>query len=326
MLFYGRIFFMKRLCIFAHWDKDNIIEDYVLYYLSELKKVCSTIIFVSDCDLSNTEISKLQGIADFTIAEKHGEYDFGSYKRGFFFALKQNLEFDELIFANDSCYGPFYQLEPIFTKMEKRKLDYWGLTKNSYGIKKSQSINLPIWNPHIQSYFLVFSRKVFESEVFINFIQSIKKEPDKDSIIINYEVGLSNLLQKSKFRDGVYINRFSHTENPISSKWKKMIKRYKYPFLKTAIVYRGLFVLGEVKDWKEVIKSVSDYPVEFIEKHSKRYYYPEPCLFETFNPYRKIRFRILQNTPMEFRKIVIFCEKYLYKILNTLFFNKLAKF
>ena len=28
---------MKRVCVFAHWDKDNIIDDYVIYYLKALK-------------------------------------------------------------------------------------------------------------------------------------------------------------------------------------------------------------------------------------------------------------------------------------------------
>ena len=42
---------MKRLAIFAHYDKDNIIDDYVIYYLKELKKSFETIIFVSYTDL-----------------------------------------------------------------------------------------------------------------------------------------------------------------------------------------------------------------------------------------------------------------------------------
>ena len=29
---------MKRLCVFAHWDRDNIIDDYVIYYLKALKE------------------------------------------------------------------------------------------------------------------------------------------------------------------------------------------------------------------------------------------------------------------------------------------------
>ena len=79
---------MKRLCVFAHWDRDNKIDDYVIYYLKALKEVCETIIFVSDCNLEPNETNKLNNIADFVIAQKHGEYDFGSYKRGFLFAKK----------------------------------------------------------------------------------------------------------------------------------------------------------------------------------------------------------------------------------------------
>ena len=38
---------MKRVVIFAHYDKDNIVDDYVIYYLKALKEVASEIIFVS---------------------------------------------------------------------------------------------------------------------------------------------------------------------------------------------------------------------------------------------------------------------------------------
>ena len=36
---------MKRICVFAHWDKDNTIDDYVVYYLNALKEICEKIIF-----------------------------------------------------------------------------------------------------------------------------------------------------------------------------------------------------------------------------------------------------------------------------------------
>ena len=72
---------MKRAVIFAHYDKNREIKDYVLYYLKELKKTADTIIFVSCCDLKNA--CCLNGLADKIIAEQHNEYDFGSYKRGF---------------------------------------------------------------------------------------------------------------------------------------------------------------------------------------------------------------------------------------------------
>ena len=34
---------MKRLAVFAHFDKNNIIEDYVVYYVNQLKKYCEQV-------------------------------------------------------------------------------------------------------------------------------------------------------------------------------------------------------------------------------------------------------------------------------------------
>ncbi|WP_161794295.1 hypothetical protein [Brachyspira hyodysenteriae] len=50
---------MKRLTIFCHYDKYNIIDDYVIYWLQYMKKL-SDIIFVSNCDLHDNEISKIK--------------------------------------------------------------------------------------------------------------------------------------------------------------------------------------------------------------------------------------------------------------------------
>ncbi len=44
-------FNMNRVAVFAHYDKSNLIQDYVVYYLSELKKCAGKIIFVSDSDI-----------------------------------------------------------------------------------------------------------------------------------------------------------------------------------------------------------------------------------------------------------------------------------
>ena len=93
---------MKRAVIFAHWDKDLTIDDYVIYYLKELKKVIEKVIFVSANNLPEIETQKLDGIADNIISQEHGEYDFGSYKCGFEILKAEGLSnYEEIIFAND---------------------------------------------------------------------------------------------------------------------------------------------------------------------------------------------------------------------------------
>lgn len=312
---------MKRLCVFAHWDKDNIVDDYVIYYLNALKDVADTIIFVSDCNLSEDEKSKLTGIADYVLAEKHGEYDFGSYKRGFFFAKERNLEFDELIFANDSVFGPIYSLVHVFDKMKKKKCDFWGLMKNRFGIIREPKINVARFEPHVHSYFILLKKQVFESNVFVNFMQNVKQEPDKESIVTKYEVGLSRELSANGFKYDVCFKQYGHTNNVLSAKWNKLITKYKFPFIKTSILRYGIYVTGEVTDWEKVLSKVSDYPVEIIKKNLSRYTIKEPNLFAKYSPAKKIRFILHDNVPLEIRKILIILEK----SINTLCFNKLNK-
>ena len=183
---------MKRITIFAHFDKQNIIDDYVIDYLKELRKY-SEIIFVSDGDLKEIETEKIKDLCFDYICKKHEEYDFGSYKRGFKLIKskysKKLQEIDELLFVNDSCYliGSFGN---IFADMEKKlDCDYWGLTDHDNG---------NIQEYHIQSYFLVFRKRVFLDMAFENFMCRVKKLQSKDEILCYYEIGLSKLLIKQQ--------------------------------------------------------------------------------------------------------------------------------
>ena len=106
---------MKRIAIFAHYSKDNIIEDYVIYLIKELKKVVDKIIFISDSNVDEKEIKNIKDYIYYYNCSKHGEYDFGSYKKGCYWAKENYLlsDFEELIFINDSCYGPLYPFKVV---------------------------------------------------------------------------------------------------------------------------------------------------------------------------------------------------------------------
>lgn len=184
----------KRLTLFAHWDKDNVIDDYVIYYLSELKKV-SDIVFVSDCDLTEDELIKIHHLTLISKAEKHGEYDFGSYKRAYILAENLINNYQELLLINDSCYGPFFSLETLLN--ESMNADFWGVYKH----KTPQYEDIE----HIQSFFIVFKEKVFKSECFRLFLLNVKKEKTKKDIIEKYEIGLSNMLHENKFKSSSLI-------------------------------------------------------------------------------------------------------------------------
>jgi hypothetical protein len=180
---------IKKIAVFASFSADGKIADYVLYYLKGLKKVCDAIIFVTDNPLFPEEINKIKNMVIYAEVARHGEYDFGSYKRGYLYALNNHLldNAEELIFCNDSCYGPVYPFKKMFKAMSERKLDFWGVCANDE------------FQYHLQSYFLVFKKKVFNSTVFSDFILSIKKEANVSQVVIKYETRFTNILQEAGF-------------------------------------------------------------------------------------------------------------------------------
>lgn len=179
----------RRLVLFASFDKDGLVRNYVVSYLRKLKAVAERIVFVADNTAEQTERDKLNGLADIAIFQPHGEYDFGSYKRGLTAARESGLlnDCDELILCNDSCFavGGF---ERAFDEMGKRDCDFWAMTSN----REVES--------HLQSYFLVFKKPVFENAAFVAFFDAVKKQKNVRDVVLNYEIPLQNVLEKQGFK------------------------------------------------------------------------------------------------------------------------------
>lgn len=222
---------MKRIAIFAHYDKDNKIEDYVVYYLEKLKKVAEQIIFVSDSNIPENEIGKISKIVTHSIVQRHGEYDFGSYKRGFLYALKNGLleNIDECIWANDSCLAPLFPFEELFDTMQHKNVDFWGVTENMFGEKEYDL-------PHVQSCFLVFKKDLATNKCFIDFVNKIKQQPQKRDIIREYEIGLSQYLINLGYKYAVYVPSSNEVNNLLLERWDSIILENKCPLLKKSIL------------------------------------------------------------------------------------------
>lgn len=297
---------IKKICFFAHFDKDSLVDDYVLYYIKSLKEVCDEIIFVSVSNVSEKEQEKLNPyIAKFINKENKG-YDFGSWKAGMEFIGFENLQkYDEIIIANDSCYAPIYQLQEMFDKMNSVKCDFWGATKSYFGIQ-----------PHIQSYFIVFKKSIIKSEFFINFWKKVTNHEEKYEYVMNYELGLSKQAIKSGFKCKSYINvgifqcikdsilrsiinikRLFDKSQKIQNKIQKMnlkrkinsvisnlgplgvnyslfnvfklVKNKKYPFIKVMLMRDNPYNQNLDKIIKYIEKNTK-YPIELIENHIER--------------------------------------------------------
>lgn len=179
---------VRRLFVFAAWDRDNIVDGALLFYLRALGNL-GDIIFIADNDLSGAQLDLVRGVPNVLYADavRHGEYDFGSYKRGFAWAQKAKVlnQYDWIYFVNDSVYGPIGDLEGVLVDLEKSGHSFVGMVENyDRGVV-----------PHVQSWFMGIGQKISELSYVCEFFDGVKKLENKNQICILYEVGFSQLLK-----------------------------------------------------------------------------------------------------------------------------------
>lgn len=188
----------KRLFLFAGYDAHAQVSDTLLFYLDALSGV-GDIVLTMDCDLVPDEINKLNNIQKLVhvLFGRHGEYDFGSYKRGFLWCKSHDVlkSYDWIYFVNDSVFGPTSNIKPVLQKLEKQNTDVVGMF-----LAKNQWVGTPENKvpDHVQSWFIGVKTNIAQKKYFYEFMRNISKQPTKADIIMNYEVGLTNLLKQHK--------------------------------------------------------------------------------------------------------------------------------
>lgn len=199
-----------RVSIFASYSSDKVIDDSVVFYLKELRKVCDAIIFVADNPTSESEFAKIKDTVIYAQFSKHDKYDFGSYAIGFNWLKSSEIynKTNELIFCNDSVYGPYYPLSRFFEKRSLSKCNmFYGHTINYIAIeRRPDKVVARCLKPHIQSYFFILDKKIFTSSFFSDFLSGVKTEQSKADIIINYELGLTKVITENGYDFDAYFS------------------------------------------------------------------------------------------------------------------------
>jgi lipopolysaccharide biosynthesis protein len=219
---------MADLCLFAHFDKDAIVDDYVLHYLAALKALSFSIVFISTSPLSADEQAKLVGLCDDVILRPNAGLDFGSWA----LALQRYADAVDgrLLLVNDSVYAPVRDLPGAFARLTAEPADFYGMVESL------------VLAPHLQSWFLLFENHVVRSPAFRAIFAQRFEAMSKDDVIKAGELGLSAALLAAGFRytalyrpkDAGRLAR-THPFNPPHYLWGQLIDDG-FPFLKIELV------------------------------------------------------------------------------------------
>ena len=221
---------IRRLFLFASYDRDGLAGPSLLYYLKSLDTF-GDVVFVSDSAMPEAEKDKLRPYCIHVQAEHHGEYDFGSYKRGFEYALDklELASYDYLYLVNDSVFGPLANLSETFCKMEALDKAAFSLVLNPHRS-----------HPHMQSWFIGLRQEIFLTDWFSAFLKSVSVQDSKEDICVKYETGLTELIvSKGIAYDAPYRLSGRQIYNSVLKIWKMGI-----PFIKKSSFTRHNGSLG----------------------------------------------------------------------------------
>ncbi|WP_157557222.1 CDP-glycerol glycerophosphotransferase family protein [Isoptericola dokdonensis] len=282
---------VRRVCLFAAYDVDGIVDDYVVDYVRELSRFAD-VYYLADSVMAASELAKLEGVTKGAWAQRHGEYDFGSYRRLAERVGWDVLEtYDELLLVNDSCYL-LRPLDEVFARMDARACDWWGLQATK-GLARTRTaaerlFRAPIpmdsvrysmidrfedddtYDFHVASYFLAYRTPVLRDPEFRRYLGSVTAQRSKIAIIQKYEIGLTRWLVHHGHAFDTFVTSL-YPFHPIFSRWHFTLLDEGFPLLKRFFLTENHYYVPRLKDWTDRVLAVApDAPVATFERNLRR--------------------------------------------------------
>jgi lipopolysaccharide biosynthesis protein len=184
---------MARALVFAHYDRDGIFDPHVVRAIIGYRSVVDRLVVVSTSTPRLPD--ELRSSVDDFITRDNVGYDFCSWRDGIQ-SLARVGDYDEIVCANDSVYGPLFDLAPVFRDPRIAAADFWGMCLSEQGTKRRGRTSCP----HVQSWFFVMRRPLLESLAFADFWRTVEPQACKDDVIDRFEVGMTEHFARAGFQ------------------------------------------------------------------------------------------------------------------------------
>lgn len=276
-----------RVGVFVTYDPDGIVDDYVLALLRGMRPNLSRLVVVANGALSDNGRRTLAEFTDEVHVRPNAGFDAAAWQE----ALDRHVgydrlaDYDELVLFNDSFFGPFRPFGPVFDEMARRGVDFWGLTV--HGETRGTGL-CPYGNRprYLQTYFLVFGRRVLGSEAFRNFWRNLPQFRHFEELADRFAGMLTRRLADAGFTWSAYCDT-ADLEGPPAKNFDphtfalhELVARRGYPVLKrrSFLVPRTESLRHgngtELRDALDHIRQHSDYDLRLVFRHLLRRYDP----------------------------------------------------
>ncbi len=274
----------NRVGIFAYYDADGIVDDYIPVLVGAVHPFCSYLLCVVNGELNEEGRQKLQAVSDELLLRPNEGLDITGYKEGLFHLKEKVLQADEVLFFNQTIFGPLTPLNGMFNEMNARDLDFWGLTKHK-GLKAD--LTDTIWSkveygylpPHIQSFFFAVRGDLLHSPEFWEYWEALPVIHDYVEAVSYHEVKFTKYFEDQGYHSEPYIDCSDweqYTDYALMGMPAQTVRDKNCPFIKRKSFFTPRTAVLSVPQggagWQlyQQLAQTGAYPVELILQNLTR--------------------------------------------------------
>ncbi|MGO4105202.1 rhamnan synthesis F family protein [Leifsonia sp. YAF41] len=199
----------SRLGIYFFYDADGVVDDYVVHFLRELNSNLSELIVVCNGKLTAEGRARLSSIdgAQVIVRPNKG-FDVWAYKAALDSKGWEALaEYDEVIMVNFTIMGPTHPFETMFSEMDSRDLDFWGITVHNgatfdpWGTMEDGYIPL-----HLQSHFIAVRRSMLIGTEFQSYWDNMVPIESYGDAVSKHEAIFTKRFSDAGFRWSAFVD------------------------------------------------------------------------------------------------------------------------
>lgn len=205
----------QRLGIYCFYDKYGHAASFIKTFLDDLMDNLDDLVVVVNGQLSDQARQLFSEYTKTIIVRENKGLDVAAYKQAILTLGWEKLEsYDEVICLNDTVMGPVYPFREMFACMDRKDVDFWGIT--AYAGETVDKEQIPT---HLQAYWHAYRRSLVSSPAFHEYWETMPLWKDYAEVTRKHEMTFTNHFTDLGFTWASYID------------WRKYQGYSSYPLL-----------------------------------------------------------------------------------------------
>ena len=205
----------QRLGIYCFYDKYGHAASFIKTFLDDLMDNLDDLVVVVNGQLSDQARQLFSEYTKAIMVRENKGLDVAAYKQAILTLGWEKLEsYDEVICLNDTVMGPVYPFREMFACMDRKDVDFWGIT--AYAGETVDKEQIPT---HLQAYWHAYRRSLVSSPAFHEYWETMPLWKDYAEVTRKHEMTFTKHFTDLGFTWASYID------------WRKYQGYSSYPLL-----------------------------------------------------------------------------------------------